>query len=82
VRWTLLIVGGLVFACEAAPPKILGGYEAPVALGTMIQDAVDGAQCVRDTDTEVAVFRERNFYFCVPEHREVFNLRPAKYGLK
>jgi len=67
-------------ACPAPTAKILGGHAEPVALGEPIRDPISGVQCPRGPTTEVAVYQERNFYFCAAKNRRTFSADPARYA--
>lgn len=66
--------------CPAPSPKILGGHAEPVALGQSIQDPISGGRCPRGPTTEVAVYQERNFYFCDAKNRRTFSADPERYA--
>ena len=77
----LALLGALALgACKREPPRRLGGEAHPVALGAPIHDPVTGETCPRGPGTEVAVYRERNFYFCRPESRIEFLSDVRRYA--
>lgn len=78
------LAAGLVLltlaACKPELPRVLGGHPDPVPLGEVVRDPISGMTCPRGPTTEVAVYQERNFYFCAPENRRTFHAAPERYA--
>ena len=68
--------------CKPAPPKQLGGHARALEPGGRFVDPVDASTCTRSAGTEVAVYEERNFYFCSERTWRAFVARPSTYAFR